>query len=326
MIARRRLVASIAAILASPRAALSQPAKPVIGLLSTGSRAERAHMLDWFRGGLKQGGFVEGKDVTIVYQWAEGRAQRLPELAADLVKQKVSVIVTQGGAVAALAAKSATSTIPIVFLTSADPVAVGLVGSLSRPGGNVTGVANLGDQLEVKRLQILRELVPRTNRILYLASMVEPDAKKSIGEVLAAAELTNVMIDVVRVGNGGEIDAAFANFKQTKGAVLLVATSGLFTTRRDQIVALAARLGIPDSYSRREFVAVGGLMSYGPDYANVYRQVGMYAARILKGARPAEMPVIQETKFNLVLNLTTAKRLGLSVSRDFLARVDEVIH
>ena len=326
MTARRVFLANLAALAAVPRIAFSQQsAKPVIGLLSTGSPDERAHMVEWFREGLKQGGFADGKDVTIVYRWAEGRAQRLPQLAAELVKQNVAVIVTQGGAVGTLAAKSATSTIPIVFLTSADPVAIGLVGSLSRPGGNVTGVANLGDQLEVKRLEMLRELVPGAKRIFYLSSPIEPDAKKTVDAVLAAAERTGVRIDVLTAGSRAEIDAALARLKPTRGAALLAATSGLFTTNRELLVAHAARLGLPDSYSRREFVQAGGLMSYGPDYPHVYRQVGLYAARILKGAKPADMPVMQETKFNLVLNLNTAKKLGLSVSRDFLARVDEVI-
>ncbi len=324
---RRDFVARLGgAVLAWPLATLAQqPTMPVIGYLSSGSPSERAHMVDWFRKGLKEDGYVEGKNVAIEYRWAEGRDDQLPRLAAELVTRKVAVIVTSGGAPAALAAKSATSTIPIVFLAGADPVKIGLVASLSRPGGNVTGVANISTPLDVKRLEILHELVPAAKRIIYLVNPSDPGAKSSVKDILAAAERTGRRIEILSASNGAEIDAAFAGLKQSRATVLLVATSGLFTTRRNQLVALAARHAIPASYSRREFVAAGGLMSYGPDYSDVYRLTGLYTARILKGAKPADLPVIQETKFNLVVNLKTAKKLGITVSRDFLARIEEVI-
>ena len=212
-----------------------------------------------------------------------------------------------------------------MFNTALDPVKVGLVASLSRPGGNITGVANIAALLDVKRLEILRDLVPTATRIIYLVNPNDPGVKTSVNEIQAAAQATATRVQVVNASNETEIDAAFAAIKQSRANALLVATAALFTTKRDQIVALAARHAIPASYSRREFAAVGGLMSYGPDYADVYRQVGLYTARILKGAKPADLPVVQGAKFELVINLKTAKKLGLTVSRDFLQRVDEII-
>lgn len=325
---RRNFIAGLGgAALGWPLAALAQPASmPVVGYLGTGSAGERARSVEAFRKGLKEGGFVVGKNVTIEYRWADGRYERLASLAADLVRRKVAVIATSGGPPSALAAKAATSAIPIVFVSAADPVKVGLVSSLSHPGGNVTGVANIASALDIKRLEIMRELMPGARRIAYLVNPEgEPGAKAALQEMLAAAKRMNAEIEVLSAGGSDQIDAALAGAKKSRANALLVATSGLFTTRREQLVALAARYSIPASYSRREFVAAGGLMSYGPDYDDVYRLCGVYTARILKGAKPAELPVMQETKFNLVLNLATAKKLGLPVSRGFLERVDEVI-
>jgi putative ABC transport system substrate-binding protein len=314
------------AALAWPLAALAQqPAMPFIGFLSTGSPNERAHMVESFRKGLKEGGYVDGKDVAIEYRWAEGRADRLPQLAAELVNRKVAVIATSGGAQSALAAKSATSTIPIVFNSALDPVKLGLVASLSRPGGNITGVANVSGALEVKRLEMLRELVPTATRITYLVNPTDPGTKTFLNDVQSAAQKTAIRVRVVNASSEAEIDTAFAAIKQSRADALLVAGNALFTTRRDQLVALATRYAIPASYSRREFVVAGGLTSYGPDYMDAYRQQGLYTARILKGAKPADLPVSQSTKFELVLNLKTARKLGLAVPRDFLQRVDEAI-
>ena len=315
-----------AVLLAAPTALFAQRrTTPVIGYLSIGSPGERAHMIDWFREGLKHGGFVDGRDVHIEYRWAEGREERLPALALDLVKRNVSVIITQGGAPPALAARAATKTIPIVFLTSADPVKVGLVGSLARPGANMTGVANLGDQLETKRLEILRELLPATRRLYYLWHPHEPEASATRKEVFAAAQSVGIRIEVLSASTLPEMEAAFAHLKPARGSALLVAANGFFTSHREQIVAHAARHALPDSYGRREFVISGGLMSYGPDYSHAYHQVGGYAARILKGAKPADLPVIHEIKFVLAVNARRAKKLGIAMSRDFLGRVDDVI-
>jgi putative ABC transport system substrate-binding protein len=300
-------------------------AKPVIGFLSTGSSAERAESVASFRNGLKQGGYVADKDVAIEYRWAEGHSDRLPGLAADLVNRKVALIATSGGPRSALAAKAATSKIPIVFVSAVDPVKAGLVASFSRPGGNVTGVSGITTSLDVKRLEILRELVPSAKRTGYLVNPEEILAESAIAAMASAGELSGAMIEVLRASNGGEIDVVFAKFKKLRIDTLVVGTDALFTTRRDQLVALAAQHAVPASYSRREFAAGGGLMSYGPDYNDVYRLAGLYASRILKGANPSDLPVIQETKFTLALNLKTAKKLGIAVSRDFLARVDEVI-
>jgi len=324
---RREFVARLgAAALAWPLASLAQrPAIPFIGFLNSGSPNERAHLVEAFRKGLKEGGYIDGKDIAIEYRWAEGIYERLPGLARDLVERKVAVIVATGGNLPALAAKSSTSIIPVVFTGGGDPVKLGLVASLSRPGGNVTGVANISSSLQAKRLQILRELVPGAARIAYLMNPKTADARSFVKEVEAAAEVTATKIEVLQASSEGEIEAAFTAIKQSRANALLVGADAFFITRRDQIVALAARLGIPACYGFREYAVAGGLMSYGPDLAEGYRQAGVYAAHILKGARPADMPVIQLSKFELIINLNTARKLGLAVSRDFLARVDEVI-
>jgi len=324
---RREFVAVMgSAVLASPLAAIAQrPAMPFIGFLSSGSPNERAHLAEAFRRGLKEGGVVDGKDVAIEYRWAEGRFERLPDLARELVDRKVAVIVATGGVAPALAAKSVTSTVPIVFTGGGDPVKLGLVASLSRPGGNATGVANISRSLDAKRLELLRDLVPAASRVVYLVNPSAPDVKSLETQIRAAAKATATEIQVLNASNESEIDAAVAAAKQRHANALLVSADALFVTRRDQIVALASRYAIPASYSSREFAVQGGLMSYGPDFADGYRQAGIYAARILRGAKPAELPVIQATKFALVVNLKTAKKLGIAVPRDFLQRVDEVI-
>jgi len=282
-------------------------------------------MVDRFHKGLKEGGYVTGKNVQIEYRWAEGNYARLPGLASDLINRKVAVIATSGGAEPALAAKAKTATIPIVFVSALDPVKAGLVASLSRPGGNVTGVASIATALDVKRLEILREFLPRAKTIAYLNTPREPGAESTTEQVRAAAQARGVRLQIVSASNPAEIDAAFEQLGKTKPNALIVATTAIFTTRREQIVALAARYGIPSSYSRREYVTAGGLMSYGPDYDDVYRLLGVYTARVLKGEKPADLPVNQETRIQLVVNLKTAKALGIQLPRDFLQRVDEVI-
>jgi putative ABC transport system substrate-binding protein len=323
---RKFLLAFSSATLGWPFGAFAQRASiPFIGFLNTGSPNERKHLVDAFRQGLKEGGYADGKDVAIEYRWAEGNYERLPDLARDLVERKVAVIVATGGNLPALAAKSATSTIPIVFTGGTDPVKLGLVASLSRPGGNVTGVANISASLQAKRLQILGEIVPGAAKIVYLVNPKGALADGFVKEIETAAEAIGTKIEVLSASNESEIDAGFAAMKKIHANALLVAADPFFLSRRDQIVALAARHRIPACYSFREYAAAGGLMSYGADIADGYRQAGVYAARILKGAKPADLPVIQLTKFQLIVNLKTARKVGLVISRDFLARIDEVI-
>jgi putative ABC transport system substrate-binding protein len=323
---RREFVARIGTVsLAWPLAARAQRSIPFIGFLNSGSPNERASFVEAFRQGLKEGGYVDGKDVAIEYRWAEGRPDRLTALASELVSRKVQVIVATGGIASGLAAKSATAVIPIVFIGAGDPVKLGLVSSLGRPGGNATGFTNIAGSLHAKRLEILRDLVPSAETIVYLMNPSTPDAKGAVKDVHAAAETTGTKIEVLSASNEREIEMAFATIKQARAKAVLVAVDPLFVSRREQIVGLAARYAIPASYPFRDYAVAGGLMSYGPHIADSYRQAGLYAARILKGAKPADLPVIQATKIELVVNLKAAKKLGLAISRDFLARVDEVI-
>jgi ABC-type uncharacterized transport system substrate-binding protein len=323
---RREFVAGLgSAALAWPLKTLAQRAIPFIGLLNSGSPNERAHLVDAFRSGLREGGFVEGKNLGIEYRWDEGRPELLPKLASELVERKVAVIVATGGNGPALAAKAATKSIPIVFTGGEDPVEVGLVPSLNHPAGNITGVTNGARALNRKRLEILRDLIPAANRIVYLANPKNPETQASNYDVMAAAEAMRIRVEIVNATNESEIDNVFAAMKQMHADGLVVAADRLFMSRRQQIVSLAAREAIAASYPFREFPMAGGLMSYGPDVRDASRQAGIYAARILKGARPADLPVMQVNKIELVVNLKAAKQLGLSFPRDFLARVDEVI-
>jgi putative ABC transport system substrate-binding protein len=321
---RREFVAGVSsAALAWPFATWAQQ-MPVIGFLHGGTAKDRADHVAAFRRGLKEGGYVETKDVAIEYRWADGHYDRLAGLAGDLVKRKVALIAT-GSTPAVVAAKAATTTIPIVFLASADPVKLGLVVSLARPGGNVTGIANISSALEGKRIETLRDLVPGARKIAYLANPGFPSASTLVKDVQAAGRARKVEIEIVNATSETEINAAFAALAQRRANALLVMPDTLFISRRDQITALAAREAIPACYGFREFVVAGGLMSLGSDLIEGSRQQGLYAARVLKGAKPADMPVIQADKFNLVVNRTAAKKLGLSVSRDFLERVDEIV-
>jgi putative ABC transport system substrate-binding protein len=322
---RRELMLFLCGTMTVARALRAQQrAVPVIGFLSSRSPGEAATVVAAFHQGLAETGYVEGQNMAIEYRWAEGRYDRLPALAADLVGRKVDVIVATGGTPSALAAQSATSTIPIVFISS-DPVKYGLVASLSRPGGNVTGFTVLGDELLPKRLELLSELVPQARVIALLVNPNNPDTERSIGDVQEAARVKGVQLHILKAGTESGIDAAFASLVQLHAGPLVVGGDPFFDGRREQLVTLASRHAVPAIYWLREYAASGGLISYGPSLAAAYRQAGSYAGRILNGAKPADLPVQQPTTFELVINLRTANALGLTIPQSILARAAEVI-
>jgi putative ABC transport system substrate-binding protein len=298
---------------------------PVIGFLGTTAPEPNAPFVAAFHQGLGETGYVEGQNVAIEYRWAEGSYDRLPGLAGDLVDRKVDLIVAGGGSVVALAAKAATSTIPIVFISGDDAVAAGLVASLARPGGNLTGVSFLVVDLTAKLLELLSELVPRANVIALLVNPTNPLTERLTKVAQEAARAKGVQISFLKAGTEREIDAAFTSLSQLKAGALVVGADSFFAAQRDQLVALASSHAIPVIYPFREWVTAGGLVSYGPSLTDVYRQAGSYAGKILKGAKPADLPVQQPTRFELVINLKTANALGLSVPQALLARADEVI-
>jgi putative tryptophan/tyrosine transport system substrate-binding protein len=302
-----------------------QPAMPVIGFLSGASPGPFAHLVAAFRQGLQEAGYTEGQNVTIEYRWAEGQYDRLPSLAADLVHLPVAVIAATGGSVAARAAKAATATIPIVFSSGADPVKVGLVASLSRPGGNVTGVHVFIGALDPKKLGLLRELAPQATLVGALLNPNVEDFQVRLADLQEAARTVGQQIHILSASTEGELDTAFAALSQIGAGALVVSADAFFNSRRDQIVALAARYAIPAIYEGREYAVAGGLMSYGTSLIEGYHQVGVYTARILRGAKPADLPVFQLTKFQFVLNLKTAKALGVKISDNLLSLADEVI-
>ena len=302
-----------------------QPAVPVIGFLNPASADASADRLRSFHRGLKDAGYVVGENVAIEYRWTEGQNDRLPELAAELVRRQVSVIAAFAP-VAASAARAATTTIPIVFGVNEDPVRLGLVASLARPGGNATGINFFTAELAAKRLDLLRELVPRAARVVVLVNPANATSTEStLRDLGAAARASGLQIQVVNARTIREINAIFESFERERPDALFFAGDGFFTSRRVQLVNLASRYVIPASYSQREFADVGGLISYGPSLADAFRQVGVYAGRILKGAKPADLPVVQSTKFELVINAQTARMLGLIVPDKLLAAADEVI-
>jgi putative tryptophan/tyrosine transport system substrate-binding protein len=306
-------------------ASAQQKAMPVIGFLGGASPGPSAPRAVAFLRGLSEIGYIEGQNVAIEYRWAEGRYDRLPALAADLVARKVDVIATGGGPPEALAAKSATSTIPIVFAMGGDPVELGVVASLARPGGNLTGVSFLNVELMPKRLELLSELVPQARVIALLVNPNNPLTEPMIRDVQEAARAKGVQLHVAKAGTESEIDAAFATLVALHIGALVVGADPFFNSRREHLVALASRHAVPVIYQWREFAAEGGLISYGTSLTGVFRQLGTYAGRILKGAKPADLPVQQPMRFELVVNLKTAKALGLTVPPSILARADEVI-
>jgi len=302
-----------------------QKAMPVIGYLNSTSPGSHAVFISAFRQGLNETGYVEGQNLTIEYRWAEGHYDRLPALAADLVGSKVDLIATGGGDVSARAAKGATAMIPIVSVIGGNPVASGLVASLARPGGNLTGVSFLTGELNPKRLELLSELVPQVKVIALLVNPNNPSAEAMIRDVQEAAVRKGLQLPILKAGAESEIDAAFETLVQLHAGALLVSADAYFNSRREQLVALTSRHAVPAISESRETVEAGGLISYGTSITDVYRQVGVYAGKILKGAKPADLPVQQPTKFELVINLKTAKALGLTVPQSLLAQADEVI-
>jgi len=301
-----------------------QPAMPVVGFLQSGSRGGSAHMVAAFQTGLREAGYIEGQNVGVIYRFADGQYDRLPALAAELLQSQVAVLAATGGDPAVLAARAATTTIPIVFTTGADPVALGYVASLHRPGGNVTGVVLFTSSLGAKRIGLLRQLLPNIDAVGVLVNPTYPVAAAQLKEVEAAAASLNVRLIVSNASADRDFEPAFALIQQRAGA-LFVAADPFFNSRRDQIVALAARYAVPAIYEWREYAVAGGLMSYGTSLTDAYRHAGSYVGRILKGEKPAELPVMQTTKFELVINLKTAKALGLDVPLGLTAGADEVI-
>jgi putative ABC transport system substrate-binding protein len=302
-----------------------QSAIPVIGFLSSASPKPYAGRVAGFRKGLNESGYIEGQNVAIEFRWAQGQYDRLPVFAADLVQQNVAVIVSSGGDVAALSAKAATSSIPIVTVSGSDPVKAGLVASFNRPGGNVTGASFVATELETKRLEILRDVVPTAAVIGVLMNPSNPAAESRSKDLQVAARTLERNIHIVSASSEGELETAFATLIQQRADALLISTDSFFTSQRDRLVGLAARHALPTIYPWREFVEAGGLVSYGPIIDEVYRQVGLYTGRILKGEKPADLPFLRPTKFELIINLKTATPLGLTIPPLTLARADEVI-
>jgi putative tryptophan/tyrosine transport system substrate-binding protein len=323
---RREFIALIGGAAAWPLTARAQqPAMPVIGFLSSRAARTEANLVAAFRQGLNDLGYVVGQNVTLEYRWAEGQYERLPALAAELVRRQVAVIATAGGAQSAQAAKAATASIPIVFSTGDDPVKLGLVASLNRPGGNATGVAVFVVSLLPKRLQLLRELIPTASTIAFLRNPKGPAADEQAAEVQHAARALSVRLDVMHASTAAEIDQAFSTLAQRRPQALLLGADPYYQVQRDQLVGLAAHYAIPTMYEWREFVDAGGLISYSPSRTDPMRQMGVYAARILQGAKPADLPVVQPVKFEMVINFRTARALRLEIPPTLLARADEVI-
>jgi ABC-type uncharacterized transport system substrate-binding protein len=324
---RREFLGLVGAGAAWPLMTSAQQAgKPLIGFLHSASASAFAEHIPAFHKGLNESGYVDGQNTTVEYRWAEGRNETLPLLAVDLVRRGATVIVTPISTPAALAAKAATATIPIVFVIGADPVKLGLVASLNRPGGNATGITDIGVQLGAKRLGLLHELVPNGTRFVALVNPDNPGITEPfVSELQTAASVIGRQIEVVTASTNSGIDTAFAKLMKMRADAFLISPEALFVARRSQLLTLAARHAVPALYHRREFADAGGLMSYGSSLADQFRQTGVYAGRILKGENPAEMPVQLPTKFEFIINLQTAKTLGIQIPAALLARADEVI-
>jgi putative ABC transport system substrate-binding protein len=324
---RRTFIAGVAGgLLASSLVVRAQKsAIPVVGFLFPGSAAQWTAYVAAFREGLNDVGYVDGKNIAIEFRWAEGQYDRLPALAADLVRRQVAVLVTTGGPRAAQAAKAATSTIPIVFTTGSDPIEFGLVASLAHPGGNATGVTFFTVDLVAKRMELLHALVPKATEIALISNPHNPYADSEVARVQEAARSFGLHLNVLRAGTERDIDAAFMTLMQLRAGALIVGSDPFFNARRDQFVALAAKNAMPAIFEVREFVMAGGLLSYGASISEAYRQAGVYTGKILNGAKPADLPVVQPTKFELVINLKTANALGLTIPQSLLLRADEVI-
>jgi putative ABC transport system substrate-binding protein len=322
---RREFITLLGGAAAWPLAARAQqPAMPVVGYLSAHSRGPSAPLTEAFRQGLKDSGYVEGENVTIIYRWAEGQSDRFSVLATELLHQRVAVIAAFGNS-AAVAAKAATTAIPIVFSSGEDPVRLGLVASLAQPGGNVTGINTFATELAAKRLELLREMVPAATRVAVLVSPSAVTSEPTVRDMSAGVRAMGLQVQVLNADTSREIEAAFARLARERSDALFVASNPFFHSRRVQIVQLAARHAIPTTYAQRDFPEIGGLMSYGASVTDAYRQVAVYTARILRGTKPADLPVVQSTKIELVINLPTARALGLEVPPTLLAAADEVI-
>jgi putative tryptophan/tyrosine transport system substrate-binding protein len=324
---RREFIGGLGGAVAWPLLARAQqPAMPVVGFVDGGSADASADRVRAFRKGLSEAGYVEGQNVTVEYHWLEGQYDGLPALAADLVRRRVAVIATPAGTATAIAAKAATGTIPIVFGVADDPVKLGLVTSLARPGGNVTGINYFLREVAAKRMALLHELVPKADRVAVLVNPANATATEgTLREVQEAARAVGLQIQVLNASTSRDIDAAFATLVRERTDALFVAPDGFYASRRMQFANLAARDRIPAAYAQRDYVAAGGLMSYGTNIGDSYHQVGVYTGNILKGAEPADLPVVQSTKFEFVINLTTAKALGLDIPTSVLAIADELI-
>jgi putative ABC transport system substrate-binding protein len=323
---RRDLITLLGGAAAWPVAARAQQAAlPVIGFLGSGSLATDADLVAAFRQGLKETGFVESQNVKIEFRWPEGQYQRLPGMVADLVQRRVSVLVVTAGVQGALAAKAGTTTVPIIFYAGVDPIAAGLVASLNRPGGNITGITNVGVELGPKRLELLHELVPEATVIAALVNPNNSNAESLSRDLRAAARTMGFQLHILHASTESDFDTAFATLAQLRAGALMIGGDAFFNTRADQLGALTLRHAMPAIYQFSEFVAAGGLMSYGGSRMEFPRQAGVYAGRILKGEKPADLPVQQATKVKLTVNLKTAKALGLTIPPSVLARADEVI-